>query len=358
MMKKVLSSDLACRARTRLALLAVLMVLPAASNAQRGFADESLKPGTARDRPLCLAATVGAAPPPALRQRARELKQQGQQAAILGDSPAALRALRDAAVLDPTDADLAYQLGQAYETAKDARNAVAAYCRFLSLAPTSPDAGEVFEKVRGLSPARSDQVIDVALAVFRSGVAAYQNGQLDVADSAFTRAILADSGWADAYYNRGRVRLARGDRDAGRTDLVRYLTLVPEASDRREVVRVLSELGPEVLSPLLAFGLSAVIPGGGEFYVHRPIRGSLTVVAVAAASVWAAQTRTVVGTAGTGTRVQRPHLYAGIATAIGAAALSAVDATIYAWSTQDPPVRLGLSIDPGTNAVVARVSIH
>jgi tetratricopeptide (TPR) repeat protein len=338
-------------------VLASLIAFPASSSAQRGLADEPLKPGTARDRPLCPVATVGVAPAPALRQQARQLKQQGQQAAILGDSPAALRALRDASVLDPTDADLAYQLGQAYETAKDAPNAVAQYCRFLSLAPTSPDAGEVFERVRALAPARSDQVIDVALAVFRSGVAAYQNGQLAAADSAFTRAILADSGWADAYYNRGRVRFARGDRDAGRADLIRYLTRVPEATDRREVARVVSDLGPEVLSPLLAFGLSAVIPGGGEFYVHRPIRGSLTVVAVAAASVWAAQTQTI-NTTEASIRVHRPHLYAGIAAALGAAALSAVDATFHAWSTQDPPVRLGLSIEPGANAIVARVSIR
>jgi tetratricopeptide (TPR) repeat protein len=338
-------------------VLLLLAVLPTWSSAQLGLANEPLKPGTARDRPLCPVASVGVAPASAQRQRARELKQQGQQAAMLGDSPAALRALHDASVLDPTDADLAYQLGQAFETAQDAQKAVAEYCRFLTLAPTSPDAGEVSGKVRALSPARSDQVIDVALAVFRSGVAAYQNGHLGAADSAFTRAITSDSGWADAYYNRGRVRIARGDRDAGRADLIRYLTLVPEASDRRQVARVVSDLGPEVLSPALAFAFSAVIPGGGEFYVHRPIRGSVTVAVVAAASVWAAQTRAI-GTSSAGSRVERPHLYAGIATAIGAAALSAVDATFRAWSTQDPPVRVGLSIAPGTAAVVARVSVH
>jgi hypothetical protein len=132
---------------------------------------------------------------------------------------------------------------------------------------------------------------------------------------------------------------------------------VPEASDRRNVARVVSDLGPEVLSPLLAFAFSAVVPGGGEFYVHRPIRAGATVAVVAAASLWAAQTRSV-STSNAGSRVERPHLYAGIATAIGAAALSAVDATYRAWSTQDPPLRLGFSIAPGTAAVVARVSIQ
>lgn len=354
MMRKIVLGNLVCRC----AVLASLLVSPAVLFAQDGLSGEPLKPGGARDRPLCSAARVVAAPAPEQRDRARALVQQGQQAAILGDSPAALRALRDAAALDPTDADLAYQLGRAYETAKDAKNAVAEYCRFLSLTPTSPDAGEVFDKIRTLGPARPDQVIDVTLAVFRTGVAAYQRGQLATADSAFTRAIQSDSGWADAYYNRGRVRLDRGDRDAARADLARYLALVPEASDRRQVEREVSALGPEVLSPVLAFAYGIVIPGGGQFYTHRPIRGTLTVLTVAAASVIAAQTQTV-GTASTGMRIERPHLYAGIAAAVGVGVLSAVDAAWFAWSTQqqDPPVRVGLSIVPGTTTVVARIAI-
>jgi tetratricopeptide (TPR) repeat protein len=337
-------------------ILTLLVLSPASSFAQSGLADEPLKPGVLRDRPVCPAVAPGVAPSADQRQRARDLVRQGQQAAVLGDSPAALRALRDAAALDPTDADLAYQLGRAYETAKDATNAVAEYCRFISLAPTSSDAGEAFEKVRTLTPARPEQVIDVPLVVFRSGVAAYQRGQFAAADSAFTRAIQGDSGWADAYYNRGRVHLARGERDAARADLARYLSLAPEATDRRQVAREVSDLGPETFSPVLAFAFGAVIPGGGEFYTHRPIRGAVTVVIVGVASAIAAQTQTV-GRASTGVRTERPHLYAGIATAIGVGVLSAIDATWYAYSTQEAPVRLGLSIVPGANAVVARIAI-
>jgi tetratricopeptide (TPR) repeat protein len=332
------------------------MLRPASSYAQGGLADEPLKPGGLRDRPVCPVARVVAAPATEQRQRARDLKQQGQQAAILGDGPAALRALRDASALDPTDADLAYQLGRAYETGKDAQNAIAEYCRFLSLAPTAPDAAEVFDKVRALAPSRPEQVIDVSLAVFRSGVAAYQRGQLAAADSAFTRTIQADSGWADAYYNRGRVRLARGDRNAARTDLVRYLSLVPEAPDRRQVVREVNDLGPKTFSPVLAFAYGVVIPGGGQFYAHRPIRGALTLAIVGAASVAAAQTQTV-GKTPTGVRTERPYLYAGLATAIGVGVLSAVDAAVYAWSTQDAAVRVGVSFVPGSNTLVARASI-
>lgn len=354
MMRRMVLRTFVCRG----VVVVSFLVFPAVLSAQDVLSGQPLKQGAARDRPLCPAARVVAATAPEQKERARALVQQGQQAAILGDSPAALRALRDASVLDPTDADLAYQLGRAYETAKDARNAVTEYCRFLSLQPTSPDAGEVFEKIRSLAPTRPDQVIDVTLAVFRTGVAAYQRGELATADSAFTRAIQSDSGWADAYYNRGRVRLDRGDRDAARADLSRYLALVPEASDRRLVEREVNALGPAVLSPELAFAFGIVIPGGGQFYTHRPIRGTLTLLTVAAASAIAAQTKTV-GAASSGLRIERPHLYAGIAAAVGVGVLSAVDAAWYAWSTQqqDAPVRVGLSIVPGANTVVARVAI-
>lgn len=280
----------------------------------------------------------------------------GQQAAVLGDSPAELRALRDAAVLDPTDADLAYQLARAYETAKDSPNAVAQYCRFLSLAPTAPEASDVVEKVRTLAPPRPDQVIDLTLAIFRSGVAAYQRGQFATADSAFTRSIEADAEWADAYYNRARVRVARGNPEAARADFAQYLALDPEATDRRQVGREMAALGPQALSPLTALAFGVVIPGGGQFYVHRPIRGVLTIAGVAAASGVAAMTRTV-SAGGTGTRTERPYLIPGIVAASAIAAASALNAALHVQASQDASTRVGLSFVPGANVLVARVSV-
>ena len=205
------------------AAMACVILRPEMAHAQSGVAGDPLKPGAARARPICAVSRIVAAPNPEQRQRAHNLLQQGQQAAMLGDSPAELRALRDASDLDPSDPDLAYQLARAYEAARDSRNAVVEYCRFLSLAPTSRDAGDVVEKIRTLSPPRPDQIIDLTLAVFRSGVAAYHRGQFAAADSAFTRSIEADAEWADAFYNRARVRTARGDRQGARADFEQYL---------------------------------------------------------------------------------------------------------------------------------------
>ena len=276
---------------------------------------------------------------------------------MLGDGPAELRALRDASALDPTDPDLAYQLARAYETAKDARNAVAEYCRFLSLAPTSPDASDVVERVRTLAPPRPDQVIDLMLAVFRSGVAAYQRGQFAAADSAFTRSIESDPEWGDAYYNRARVRTARGDREGARADFAQYLALDPEASDRRRVAAEIPAFHPQALSPLTALAWGVVIPGGGQFYAGRPVRGVLTFAGVAAASGAAALTRTE-NAGSAGTRLQRPYLVVGIVTAAGLAALSALDAALHVQSSQEIPTRVGLSVGPSANGLVAQVSLR
>ena len=196
----------------------------------------------------------------------------------------------------------------------------------------------------------------MTLAIFRSGVAAYQRGDLVAADSAFTRSIEADPEWGDAYYNRARVRVARGDGDAARADFAQYLALDPEAPDRRQVARQVAALGPQGLSPLRAFAFGAVIPGGGQFYAHRPILGVLTIVGVGAASGVAAMTKTV-GTGSAGTRVERPYLIAGIVTASGIAAVSALNAALSVQSSQDAPTRVGLSFVPAANSVVARISV-
>ena len=355
MMRTMTSSDISNRGGQRATVatwvraavvMACVILRPVVAHAQSEVAGDPLKPGAARTRPVCAVARSVFVPNPEQRQRARNLLQQGQQAAMLGDSPAELRALRDASDLDPSDPDLAYQLARAYEAAKDSRNAVAEYCRFLSLAPTARDAGDVVEKIRTLAPPRPDQIIDLTLAIFRSGVTAYHRGQFAAADSAFTQSIDTDGEWADAYYNRARVRTARGDRTGARSDFAVYLALDPEAGDRRQVERQMAALGPQVLSPLQALAFGVVIPGGGQFYADRPIRGVLTIAGVAAATGVAVLKRN-----------ERPYLIGGIVTASGIAAVSALNAALHVQSSQDGAGRVGLSFVPGANLLVARVNL-
>jgi tetratricopeptide (TPR) repeat protein len=312
------------------------------------------------------------APTDEQRQQARDLAERGQQAAILGDSPTALRLLRNASLLDPTDPDLAYHLARAYETAKDASNAASEYCRFLALSPTALEAGEILEKVRLLAPPRVDPALAAALAGFRSGVTAFERGQLIAADTAFTQAIAFDSSWADAYYNRAFVRQARGDRASARTDFERYLRFKPGAPDRDAVAARIASLGASTFSPVQALALGVVLPGAGEFYTGRPIRGLLTLGAVGGAvgyALWEKNTTKPVQVTATdpfgkpytytSTRVtsERPNVLVGAIAAGSIVAVSALDAAIFAYFSNLQSRRVAVSFVPGPATVVAKVSV-
>jgi tetratricopeptide (TPR) repeat protein len=306
------------------------------------------------------------------RRQARDLAQRGEQAALLGDSPAALRALRDASQLDPTDPDLAYRLARAYETAKDAANAAQEYCRFLALSPTVQEADEILEKVRILAPPRVDTAVVSALAGFRSGLGAFEHGRSIEADAAFTRAIAFDSTWADAYYNRAYLRQMRGDRASARADYAAYLRFNPGASDRDAVVGRITALSAPTLSAFGAFALGAVIPGAGEFYARNPIRGVLTLAAVGGAVAYGLQQKTTTipvqvtatdpfGNPYTYTTARlttdRPNLVLGAIAAGGIAAVSALDAAISAHFSNAEARRVAVLFVPGPSMAVAKVSL-
>ena len=121
-----------------------------------------------------------------------------------------------------------------------------------------------------------------------------------------------------------------------------------------------------------AFGLGVVIPGGGQFYTRRPVRGLLSLAGVGAAAAFAMSatktstttTKTALDPFGilysysdTTTQKSRPHLVPGLAAAGGIALLSAIDAALYARSARASS--LSVSLVPGGYGigVVASVSI-
>jgi hypothetical protein len=103
-------------------------------------------------RSSCPAPRPFIAPTSAQRRAARDLAERGQQAAILGDRSAAREQLRQAAALDPSDPDLAYQLARANDAAGAPADAAAEYCRFLALAPSAPEAAEARDRIAALAP--------------------------------------------------------------------------------------------------------------------------------------------------------------------------------------------------------------
>jgi Tfp pilus assembly protein PilF len=361
--------------RYSLPLLAAL-TLPLVLRAQTAARPkEPLKqmPVVVRLRTACSASVVqSASPTEAQRRDARDMAQRARQSAILGDAAAELSQLRGAADLDPTDPSLAYALARAYENAGVLSNAALEYCRFVSLAPNATEAPDVRAHVATLIPPKPDTVVTVEGTAFKRGVDAYDKGQWADAEVFFTTVIRVDSMSADAYYDRALVRALQNHRDAAADDYERYLQLRREASDRALVVTRVNQLRAERLSVSQAFGLGVVIPGGGQFYTRRPVRGLLSLAGVGAAAAFAmTETKTSTTTTKTaddpfGNRYaysvttvhkSRPYLAPGLGAAGGIALFSAIDAALYARSVGASSLSVSLVTGGNGVEVVASVSI-
>lgn len=266
------------------AVLSTLFITGAAG-AQRVAPREPLQRSTppVATRTSCAALPAAAAPTAERRRQAEELAQRGQQAAILGDRAGARDLLRRAATLDPADADLAYQLARAEESAGSDTAAARAYCRFITLAPDAPEAAEARTRLAQLMISTRHADSTRAASAFARGVNAYEHGQLDSADVAFTAALALSPDWPSAYYDRAVVRSALGRRADAASDFQQYLRLDPEAADRARVSSRLASLQDAPLSPVRALALGLVIPGGGQFYTGRNLRGALTLLGTGAA---------------------------------------------------------------------------
>lgn len=236
-------------------------------------------------RASCAPFTPPAAPSPEQRRQAQDLAQRGQQSAILGDRVAARDQLRQAAALDPASADLAYQLARAEESTGSDAAAIKAYCRFIALAPDAPEASDSRARLAQLMlGARQADSVRAARMLERA-ITAYGRGQLDSADVALTSALSLVPDWATAYYDRGMVRSAVGRRADAAIDFQQYLRLEPDAFNRAELSARIAELQQAPLSPARALALGLVIPGAGQFYAGRPVRGALTLLGTGVALV-------------------------------------------------------------------------
>ncbi len=260
------------------AVLALAIVSGTAA-AQRAAPRETLLQGAPiATRAACVPQPTSPIPSAEQQRRARDLAQRGQQSAILGERAAARDQLRQAAALDPTNADLAYQLARAEESAGSEIEAVRAYCRFIALAPDAPEATESRARLAQLmlSTRHTDSLR--AASSFAHGVAAYERGQSDSADAAFTAALALAPDWGIAYYDRGVVRDHMGRRADAASDFRQYLRLEPSAASRDQLAARIADLQQAPLSPGKALALGLVVPGAGQFYTGRPIRGALTLL--------------------------------------------------------------------------------
>ena len=96
---------------------------------------------------------VALAAQPALgnQQQARELTRQARDAEMQGNVKEARALLLRASELDGTNKSTAYQLGRTSEALGDRAAAITAYCRYLALTPTTPEAVEAHQRLTQLS---------------------------------------------------------------------------------------------------------------------------------------------------------------------------------------------------------------
>jgi tetratricopeptide (TPR) repeat protein len=332
---------------------------------KKGLPATAARPGCA---PLAAARAVTAEQ----RRAARELAQRAQQSAILGDRTAARDQLRQATTMDPTNPDLAYQLARAQEAVGAGDEARGEYCRFLALAPTSPEAAEARERVGALTrPTAPDKV----MAPFRTGIAAYEAGRFAQAVTAFGSAVAAQPDWADAYYDRALANAARGQRELAIADFQQYLRLRPEAEDRQVVISRINALRGGPLSPGAALGFGLVVPGAGQMYTGRTLFGLATLAAAGGAVAYALKsdpvterrlvtddkdpfgnvlppyfaTRQVAG---------KPYLTVGLAAAGAIAVSSAVEAFIYARHANQREQRFSAALLPTADGLAMRLTLR
>ena len=100
----------------------------------------------------CAAVATATQPTAAHRAEAEKLARQAYDAELLGKVQDAKALLLRAGALDGTDRTAAYHLARTSESMGDGATATRAYCRFLSLAPTSAESAEARQRLATLSP--------------------------------------------------------------------------------------------------------------------------------------------------------------------------------------------------------------
>ena len=302
------------------------------------------------------AMTTGAAPgceiasasPGAVARRdnveARRLAAAGQESALIGDQTAARDAFARAAVLNPGDERVAYDLARAHEELADTTKAVSEFCRYLTLSPAGREATDVRDRLLRLVPRQAVQrAADVQVA-FRLGLALFDDGGYDASARAFDDVVRNAPSAPEGVYNRGLARAASGRRADAIRDLELFRAAAASVDDRVAVGRAIETLRRPVYSRGKAFTLG-IVPSFGQFYTGRPVRGALVLLAVAGSTGAAFVERTNetqvayvdpngVPAPYTLITTERPYLTAGVAAAGGLSLLAMIESVVFAYRSQ------------------------
>lgn len=275
---------------------------------------------------------------------ARRLAAAGQESALVGDQSAARDAFARAAVLNPGDERVAYDLARAHEELADTTKAVSEFCRYLTLSPAGREATDVRDRLLRLVPRQAVQrAADVQVA-FRLGLALFDDGGYEASARAFDDVVKNAPTAPEGVYNRGLARAAAGRRADAISDLELFRAAAASVDDRVAVGRAIETLRRPVYSRGKAFTLG-LVPSFGQFYTGRPVRGVIVLLAVAGSAGAAFAERTTetqvayvdpngVPAPYIRTTTERPYLTAGAAAAGGLTLIAMIESVVYAYRSQ------------------------
>jgi tetratricopeptide (TPR) repeat protein len=289
---------------------------------------------------------VPRAPEPSLEQRTQAmlLASSAATSVVLGDADRARDLLVRATGLDPASADLLYRLARVHDDLDEHTQALAEYCRALSMGTTGEEARFARERIAVLIDLELASIPEAARTAFERGVSAFDRGRLADARRSFALSARAAPTWPLAHYNEGVTLAALGSRDEAVVSLRRYIERDPEAEDVLAVSERIGQLqGPPDLgglSPGAVLTLGMFMPGLAHYSSGRPLRGAVvtSLAAGALAAGLLVQKRAVrclvaltsEGGCPTGeiagVEMSRPYATTGLAVALGVSVLGALDA--------------------------------
>lgn len=259
-----------------------LVVSPGMLGAQELDLRRRLPPPPAME-PCAEVGVDDASPGGEARAQAERLMQAAAEARILDDAARARQLLEDAVAADPSSSEAHFELARVLEGMDEPEAAVAAYCRYLALAPAGTEADEADAGIERLAELPQDSIPPTARTAFRDGVEWFDASNYDAAVREFSRALVERPDWPEAHLNRGLAYLRAGREGAGLSDFERYLELRPSAEEAGAIRARLAAAEPPAPGHSAATALAAglVVPGMGQFYTGRPGAGTLYLLGAA-----------------------------------------------------------------------------
>jgi tetratricopeptide (TPR) repeat protein len=207
---------------------------------------------------------------------------------ILGEFDRVETLLAQAVELDRTSADLAYRRARILEELDRTDPAMREYCRVIDLGGESIGLVDARDRIDAIYEQVRARLPRAARDAFRDGLIAADDTLFIESIEYFSTAVDLAPDWPDPLYNRAMVRERVGEVDLALSDFRRYLAVVadPEAADAIAIASRIGQLegaaSVAMPSPTGALALG-MIPGMGHYYTRRPLYGTVTLGATAAA---------------------------------------------------------------------------